>query len=311
MNAKTSLSVVSNYVSIDTETTGLDTSWCELIEVAAVRYSKGVEIERFSSLVKPKELPIDDFISDLTGITNEELESAPMPDEVIPSLASFIGESPIVGHNVCFDAKFLEKYFGNMTSFSFENTLIDTLRISRHVYKDMKKRKLGMLVKRCEEEGETFSGAIDAHRATADAIATAFCYETMKGKLVELYGQDPDDGYKKYRASHSERNAIDYEGVKPTVDEIDESNPFFGSSVCFTGTLDGMTRREAVQHAVNLGAEPQKGVTKKLDYLVVGSFEFNASLRGNKSSKLKKAETYIKEGTGLQIVSDNFFLSYV
>lgn len=311
MSAKTSLASVQDYVAIDTETTGLDTSWCELIEVSAVRYSNGIEVERFSSLVKPNELPIDEFITDLTGITSEELETAPYPSDVIPDLAEFIRDSPIVGHNVCFDAKFLSKYFNEIINRSFDNVLIDTLRISRHVFKDMKKRKLSLLVQRCEKEGGRFSGVVGAHRASEDAEATAFCYEIMKRKITELYGDNPDEGYRKYRAGHSERNAIDYDGVVPTVDNIDESNPFFGSSICFTGTLDGMTRREAVQHAVNLGAEPQKGVTKKLDYLVVGSFDFNASLSGSKSSKLKKAESYIKEGTGLQIVSDSFFLSYV
>lgn len=311
MSAKTSLMVVGDYVSIDTETTGLDTTWCELIEVAAVKYHNGCEIDRFSSLVKPNELPIDDFIVELTGITSEELESAPHPSEVIPQLVDFVGDCPAIGHNICFDAKFLSKYFLEFAGLEFDNALIDTLRISRHVFKDMNKRKLGLLVQRCEEEGTSFSGTVNAHRALDDARAAAFCYERMKGGLIELYGDDPDEGYKRYRNGKSERSAIDYDGVTPTVDEIDESNPFFGSTVCFTGTLSGMTRREAVQHAVNLGAEPQQGVTKKLDYLVVGSFEFNASLSGEKSSKLKKAETYIKEGAGLNIVSESLFLSYV
>ena len=254
-------------------------------------------------------MPIDDFIVDLTGITNEELENAPLPQNVIPTLVSFIGDSPVLGHNVCFDAKFIEKYFQSICDAPFNNRLIDTLRISRHVFRDMKKRKLNLLIKQCEKQSGAFEGSNTLHRALNDAKATAFCYECMKGRLVELYGEDPEHGYERYRAGHSERNAIDYEGVKPTVDEIDESNPFYGASICFTGTLSGMTRREAVQHAVNLGAMPQKGVTKKLDYLVVGSFEFNASLKGEKSTKLKKAEAYIAEETGLQIVSDNFFLS--
>ena len=308
---RTSLAIADEYVSIDTETTGLDVKWCELIEVAAIRYKNGVEVGRFSSLVKPKDLPIDDFIIELTGITNEELSLAPEPFEIIPKYAEFIGDSPIVGHNVCFDARFLNKYFNDFTSLDFNNTLIDTLRISRHVFKDMKKRKLNLLVQKCEEESGALAEVTSTHRATDDAIAAAFCYEAMKDGLVSLYGSEPDDGYRKYKIQHVEQNAIDYEGIKPTVDVIDESNPFFGSSICFTGTLNGMTRKEAVQHAVNLGAEPQKGVTKKLDYLVVGSFEFNASLSGEKSSKLKKAESYIKSGTGLQVVSDSFFLSYV
>ena len=185
MSAKTSLSAVQNYVAIDTETTGLDTSWCELIEVSAVRYSNGNIVDSFSSLIKPNELPIDEFITDLTGITSEELEDAPYPSEVIPAFADFIGNSPVVGHNVCFDAKFISKYFDAILSKSFDNMLIDTLRISRHVFKDMKKRKLNLLVERCIEDANPFDGVTNAHRAKEDAIATAFCYESMKQRIIE------------------------------------------------------------------------------------------------------------------------------
>lgn len=308
----TTLHVLDSYVAIDTETTGLDTRWCDLIEVSAVRFVDGKEVESFASLVKPSELPIDDFIVKLTGITNEELEDAPSPRAVIEQLAAFIGDSPVVGHNVCFDTKFIERYYADCLGEAFSNEAIDTLRIARHVFKDMQKRKLSMLVERCEKEcGTAFTSDGAAHRALYDARAASYCYETMKPLLVELYGDDPEKGYKHYRANHSSRNQIEYEGITPTVEEIDESNPFYGASICFTGTLDGMTRREAVQHSVNLGAVPQQGVTKKLDFLVVGSFDFNASLKGDKSSKLKKAEGYIEKGAELKIVSDNFFLSYV
>ena len=311
--SKTLLANVDDYVALDVETTGLDTLWCEVIEVSGIRYRAGVPIDRFSSLVKPRTLPIDQFIVDLTGITNEELETAPVPGDVFPRFREFLGDLPIVCHNASFDTRFLAKYFREYAGSDVENTVIDTLRICKHVFKDMQRRKLNMLVRRCEEEsGDTFSGIVDAHRAESDAEAAAFCYERMKHKLTELYGDDPEAGYQRLRSSHTGYPAakIDYDGVSPTVDEIDESNPFFGTTICFTGTLDGMTRREAVQHAVNLGARPQPGVTKKLDYLVVGSFEFNSSLHGKKSSKLRKAEGYASEGTGLQIISDRFFLSY-
>ena len=40
-----------------------------------------------------------------------------------------------------------------------------------------------------------------------------------------------------------------------------------------------MTRDKAAQTAVSLGAIPKRGVTKKLNYLVVGSF--NTTIKGN------------------------------
>lgn len=304
----TRLAIADDYVAIDTETTGLDTEFCDLIEVAAIRYKNGAETERFSSLVKPEELPISEFIEDLTGITSEELEDAPTPSSVIPRLCEFIGDDVIVGHNVCFDGAFLARYYDELGLGTFDNTLIDTLRIARHTLRDLKRKRLDRVIERCEREsGKTFVTEGTAHRAPVDAAAAAFCYETMKPLLVNLYGDDPDEGFRKKR---NNRARIDFGELLPTVDEIDDSNPFFGSSVCFTGKLSTMTRDEAAQRAVNLGALPQRGVTKKLDYLVVGSFEFSANLRGDKSGKLKKAESYIVAGSDLQIISEGFFMRY-
>ena len=301
---KTSLSLVDEYVAIDTETTGLDTKWCELIEVSAVRYKNGTEVESYSSLVKP-DTPISDFITELTGITNGMLEDAPKVDEVIPSFLAFVGDSPVVGHNICFDAKFIDKCSRSITGESFGNTLIDTLRISRWAIDDIEKRNLGSVLLYCEKHsGNAFDAKGAAHRALFDAKAAAFCYEYMKPIFRERFGDKP-------KSFFSNKNSIDFSDLAPTVDEIDESNPFYGLSICFTGKLSRMTRNEAAQCAVNLGAVPQKSVTKKLDYLVVGSFDFTASIKGEKSAKLKKAEEMIVKGASLQIVSEDFFMEYV
>jgi DNA polymerase-3 subunit epsilon len=307
-STRTRLDALGDYVAIDTETTGLDTRWCDLIEVGAVRVSGGKVTERFSSLVKPSSLPIDSFIEELTGITSEELEGAPIPADVMPSLSEFIGDSPVVGHNVCFDARFLEKCYQESLGKGFGNELVDTLRISRHVFGDMGKRTLGVVVERCEREGGSPIGVPDAeHRALADSQAAAYCYETMRPLLVAKYGDDPEAGFSKRSRGGSK---VRFGDIVQTVDEIDESNPFYGSTICFTGTLDGMTRAEAWQHAVNLGATPKNSVTKSLGYLVVGSFEFNPSLHGKPSGKLQKAREYAVEGNGISIVSDDFFLQY-
>jgi DNA polymerase-3 subunit epsilon len=309
-STRTRLDALGDYVAIDTETTGLDTRWCDLIEVGAVRVSGGKVTERFSSLVKPSSLPIDSFIEELTGITSEELEGAPIPADVMPSLSEFIGDSPVVGHNVCFDARFLEKCYQESLGKGFGNELVDTLRISRHVFDDIKKRTLGVVVERCEREGVSSIEVPDsAHRALADSQAAAYCYETMRPLLVEKYGDDPEAGFSKQTRARG-RSKAKFEDIVQTVDEIDESNPFYSSTICFTGTLDGMTRTEAWQHAVNLGATPKNSVTKTLDYLVVGSFEFNPSLHGKPSGKLQKAQEYAVSGNGISIVSDDFFLQY-
>lgn len=302
---RTKLDILDEYVSIDVETTGLDRHWCEIIEVAAVRMINGKEVDVFSSLIRPRDPEIPEFIEELTGISSKELIDAPIPSDVIPSFITFIGDAPIVGHNVCFDADFISDAAETVGISFAPSVLVDGMRISKHVFGMKVKHRLPAVVERCGNL--SIDGT--AHRALYDARAAAFCYENMKPMLIEKYGENPDLGYQKL--SRKNRTKQSFDGMKPTVEEFDEANPFYGASVCFTGKLDSMTRRDAWQMALNVGANPIEGVTKKLDYLVVGSFDFNASLKGKPSSKLLKARKYAEEGIEVQICSEDFFREYV
>ena len=100
------LQIPASYTMIDTETTGLDPQYDKIIEMAAVKVRDGKEVARFETLVNPEQ-PIDDFIADLTGITNEELSAAPVAADCLPDFMEFIGDDLIVGHNIHFDVNFI------------------------------------------------------------------------------------------------------------------------------------------------------------------------------------------------------------
>ncbi|MHB1120851.1 MAG: exonuclease domain-containing protein, partial [Bellilinea sp.] len=95
-------------VSIDLETTGLDPQKDAIIEIAAVRFS-GARVEaEWTRLINPGR-PIPPLITQLTGITNDMVRSAPTIKTVIQDLEAFVGDSTVVGHNVQFDLGFLHK----------------------------------------------------------------------------------------------------------------------------------------------------------------------------------------------------------
>ena len=96
------------YVALDLETTGLSAENDAIIEVGAVKFRGDQQIDTFQALVNPfRQLP--DFVTSLTGITQNELEKAPPFSSVVDDLQSFLGDVPFVGHNVAFDLAFLEK----------------------------------------------------------------------------------------------------------------------------------------------------------------------------------------------------------
>ncbi len=95
------------FIAIDLETTSLEPTKGQIIEVAAVRFRKGKEVAKFTTLVNPeKKIPF--IVSDITGITDADVANAPTFDAVKDELSEFIGENPIVGHNVSFDLAFLK-----------------------------------------------------------------------------------------------------------------------------------------------------------------------------------------------------------
>lgn len=95
-------------IAFDIETTGLDPDLDSIIEIGAVRF-KGDRVEaEWSNLINPgRSLP--PFITQLTGITDEMLGAAPRITQVLPELEAFIGEDPILGHNVRFDLSFMQR----------------------------------------------------------------------------------------------------------------------------------------------------------------------------------------------------------
>lgn len=72
-----------------------------------------------------------------------------------------------------------------------------------------------------------------------------------------------------------------------------------------------MTRKEAMQTIADIGGINANGVTKKTNYLILGNFDYTTNVKGNKSTKLRKAEKYILEGQDLQILSENAFYDLI
>ena len=163
-----------SYVALDIETTGLDSASDAIIEIGALRFNgRRVESE-WSTLVNPKR-PIPPFISQLTGINNDMVRNAPFIKDVLPDLASFAGDAPILGHNVRFDLSFLNRQ-GVLTG----NESIDTYELAAILLPTATRYNLGMLA-------QSLGILLPAtHRALDDARATHAVYVQLYEKALEL-----------------------------------------------------------------------------------------------------------------------------
>jgi DNA polymerase-3 subunit epsilon len=148
-------------VFVDIETNGLSAKNGRVIEVAAIRVENGDITRTFSSLIDP-ETDVPYFITQLTGITNDDIEGAPVFSAIADDLWNVLSGALFVAHNVSFDYSFLYEEFNRLEKpFALER--LCTVKLSRALYPEEKSHKLENLIARHD-----FSYT-NRHRAYDDA----------------------------------------------------------------------------------------------------------------------------------------------
>jgi DNA polymerase III epsilon subunit family exonuclease len=156
-----------------------------ITEIGVVKVQGGEVLGTFQSFVDPgHSLPV--FITQLTGISDDMLVSAPFIDEILPTLFEFLGsaeETVVVAHNSPFDLSFL-KAASLANEIAWPDYLtVDTARLARAVLDrdEVINCKLSTL--------SEFFGATTSpnHRALDDALATV---DVLHGLIERLAGFD-------------------------------------------------------------------------------------------------------------------------
>lgn len=284
------LKFLKDYTVIDLETTGLVTAYNDIIEMSAIRVRDGEVSETFTSLAAPHR-EIDEFIVQLTGITNEMVSGAPSIEEILPSFLEFIGGDVLVGHNINFDYNFIYDKSKAYLKRTISNDYVDTMRISRYAIPALANYKL-----------ETVSDALgveqrSAHRALDDCNTTMCCYKALERKCTAS-GIDLELIHRRKRSPR----AKDFESDKDASD-----SPIYDCEVVVTGRLESMTRSQFMQFVSDHGGLNRDTVTKKTKYLVLGNNDYCSSITDGKSSKQKKAEQLMIKGQDLAILDEETF----
>ncbi len=162
------------WVALDLETTGLDAERDRIIEVGAVKFRGDEILDTFTSLVNPRRR-LDEFIVRLTGIPQHEVDRAPEFSAVLRPFAEFVGQSPIVGHNLRFDLGFLSN-----NGLALRNPRCDTWDLAYVLYPGLPEYSLERLADRFGFKNR------NAHRALADAHATRSVFNVLLRRAMEL-----------------------------------------------------------------------------------------------------------------------------
>ncbi len=167
------------YAIVDIETTGGYAANHRITEVA-IYHHNGIEItDHFYTLVNPgRKIPY--YITGLTGITSEMVESAPSFEEVAESILQLLEGRVFVAHNAHFDYSFLKKEFEE-AGITWQAKKLCTVRLSRKIIPGLRSYSLGNLA-------SSLGVAIrDRHRAGGDAEATAIIFSKLLNRDKDGY----------------------------------------------------------------------------------------------------------------------------
>ena len=128
------------FIAFDLETTGLDKSRDQIIEIGAVRMKSGQVVDTFTQFANPGH-PLSATTVNLTGITDDMLKGAVKPKEAVRAFLDWAGDSALVAHNAEFDVGFVRETCIR-EGWEFAPLWMDTLTLAQYLCPDLPKHTL-------------------------------------------------------------------------------------------------------------------------------------------------------------------------
>ncbi|WP_337173785.1 exonuclease domain-containing protein [Paludisphaera sp.] len=153
------------FIAIDLETTGLDVASDRVVEIGAIAFDGGAELERFERLIRP-DRPMRPTATAVNGLRDVDLAHAPRAAEVLPEFAAFLDRfptAPLIAHNAAFDAGFLGMEAARAGIAIPGRLILDTLALARSALPDLRSHRLDLLIEHLSIRPRA------RHRAMGDA----------------------------------------------------------------------------------------------------------------------------------------------
>lgn len=297
--------LMQEFVAIDFETANEQRRSACAIGLVAFD-GQGTITDRFYTLLRPHAdvdyfNPVNVWIH---GITAEDVADAPEWSDVREYIADFIGDRPLVAHNMAFDGYVLSDLDATYGHPALTNPRLCTLRMARQILATELERKNLDAVLNHYFPGESFNH----HEASADAETCGRIFARMQEEygfdhLVELC--PPNGSPRRRRPAQTVAN----QGV---VDELlthyGDSTALMGERVTITGTLQRGQRADVQKLIESLGGAVEKNLTKKTTILVVGIPNPAAWSEGSSGSrKLAKATKLREAGSPIEVLTEEEF----
>lgn len=173
---------------IDIETTGQSYKNGKITEIAIYQHNGQEVTDSFSTLINP-EMDIPFFITELTGIDNEMVRTAPKFYQVAKKIIEMTMGRTFVAHNASFDYKFIKEEYARL-GYNYHRKTMCTVKLSRKLLPGHPSYSLGKL---CADLGIEINGR---HRAAGDALATAKLFNILVDRNDSLGNPKAVNNYK-------------------------------------------------------------------------------------------------------------------
>ena len=167
---------MNEFVVFDLETTAMKPENGYIVDIAALRVRDGQVVDRFESLVNPGRAIVGHQVH---GISTDDVANAPTAAEVLTNFTQWVGDAPVVAHNVSFDLPFVLRHLPPEARWE-PTAVFDTLELGYQLYPDAGAWKLADLVRFVFGRDHAA-----AHRAMPDAEATAELFIHFTSGLAE------------------------------------------------------------------------------------------------------------------------------
>lgn len=298
-----------DFISIDFETANEQrVSACSL-GITVVK--SGIIVEKFYTLIKPRENKFNPMNIWIHGISEEDVEEEKSFKELWPTIKKYIDGNLVIAHNAYFDIDVLLNLLNSYNLKLNNCTYLCTVDISKKVYEGLPNNKLATLA-------EMLNIEFNHHNACDDSMVAAYVFlDVCKFLNINKFS----DIEKKLKITPG--YILFNNNIKPIIQDsklekvkkaslIDTNSNivskfFEGKTVVFTGPLTTMSRAKASAKVLYLGGFVSNSVNSKTNLLITNLSIENTFL----TSKMRKAKSIITSGGNLEILSESEFLKLI
>ncbi|MRX73372.1 exonuclease [Bacillus lacus] len=278
-------------------------------------------VDKKNFLIRPPALKVDPEYTNIHGITAEMLKDAPLFPEIWNEIQHYFSmETLFVAHNAQFDMNVLKNTLLEYSIELPEFQYVCSIPVSSSA---LQGERIGNSLKeRTERFGivlENHHDALSDARACAELVIKSVQSKKRKSlqSYCQTYGRIPVKKFSQlklqttFKKKRKKFEKVSIKDIVTTESTFDENHKLYGKSVVFTGDLQSLDRKEAMQKVVDYGGIVKSGVSRKTDFLVVGKQDKNVVGVAGISTKEKKAYELIEQGIEIKIIGEEELMELI